>query len=135
MIKPVNRVTRKPNLDPIQPPKKLEIDDFSKVEIKTIENKIINNNFLVEKLEKRVNRFIQNGTTTIEAKSGYGLDTDSELKSLSVIDRVNQKHAIDIIPTFMGAHAIPAEYNNNPNDYINLVCDEMIPEVSKQGIA
>ena len=90
---------------------------------------------LVEKLEKRVNRFIQNGTTTIEAKTGYGLDTDSELKSLSVIDRVNQKHAIDIIPTFMGAHAIPVEYNNNPNDYINLLCDEMIPEVSKQGIA
>jgi len=90
---------------------------------------------LIDKLEKRVDRFIQNGTTTIEAKSGYGLNTDSELKSLSVIDQVNQKHAIDIIPTFMGAHAIPVEYNNNPNDYINLVCDEMIPEVSKQGIA
>ena len=90
---------------------------------------------LIEKLEKRVDRFIKNGTTTIEAKSGYGLDTASELKSLSVIGQVNQRHSIDIIPTFMGAHAIPIEYKNNPEDYVDLICDEMIPEVSKQGIA
>ena len=90
---------------------------------------------LVVKLEDRVDRFLQNGTTTIEAKSGYGLDTDSELKSLSVIDKVNQSHSIDIIPTFMGAHAIPIEYKNNSEGYIDLICDEMIPAISEQGVA
>ena len=90
---------------------------------------------LVDKLNLRMDRFLQNGTTTVEAKSGYGLSTDSELKSLEVIQKVSQNHSIDIIPTFMGAHAFPPEYSGNHDAYVDLICNEMIPAVSKQGIA
>ena len=90
---------------------------------------------LVEVVTKRMDRFLKLGTTTIEAKSGYGLDVESELKSLEVLDIVNKNHPIDIIPTFLGAHSIPPEYKANQNGYIDLLCNEMIPAVAKQGIA
>ena len=75
------------------------------------------------------------GTTTVEAKSGYGLTTRDELKILEVIKRLNQLHAVDVVPTFMGAHAIPAEYANNPEQYVSLVVDEMIPAVTERRLA
>ena len=81
---------------------------------------------LIEKVKERMNRFIANGTTTIEAKSGYGLNTQSELKSLDVIGEVNKSHEIDMIPTFMGAHAFPKEFELRRADYIQTICDEMI---------
>jgi len=90
---------------------------------------------LIEKVSDRMDRFITFGTTTIEAKSGYGLDTESELKSLDVIETVNQTHVIDMVPTFMGGHAFPIEYEDDHEAYIDLICDEMIPAVSDQGIA
>jgi len=90
---------------------------------------------LIERVKKRLDRFLRLGTTTIEAKSGYGLDTESELKSLSVLEKVNQEHTVDIIPTFMGAHAFPSEYASNPDKYVDLLCEEMIPAVAKQGFA
>ncbi|MFC1760059.1 imidazolonepropionase [Candidatus Neomarinimicrobiota bacterium] len=90
---------------------------------------------LIEAVIKRMDRFIKLGTTTIEAKSGYGLDVESELKSLEALDIVNKNHAIDIIPTFLGAHAIPPEYKSNLDGYIDLLCNEMIPAVAEQGIA
>ena len=90
---------------------------------------------LVTKLDKRLDRFIENGTTTIEAKSGYGLNIESELKSLSVIDKLNSTHHIDIVPTFMGAHAYPNEFKDDHLGYVELICKEMIPAVSDQGIA
>ena len=79
--------------------------------------------------------FINMGTTTIEAKTGYGLNTDSELKSLRVLENAHNKHKIDIFPTFLGAHSIPNEYNGDSNAYTDLLCNEMIPAVAKQGIA
>ncbi|MEM3613464.1 MAG: imidazolonepropionase [Candidatus Bathyarchaeia archaeon] len=75
------------------------------------------------------------GTTTVEAKSGYGLTTKDELKILEVIKRLNQLHAVDVVPTFMGAHAIPAEYASNPEEYVSLVVDEMIPAVAERRLA
>ena len=90
---------------------------------------------LVALVTKRVDRFLKLGTTTIEAKSGYGLNVESELKSLEVLDLVNQNHIIDIIPTFLGAHSIPSEYKDNPDGYIDILCNEMIPAVAEQGIA
>lgn len=90
---------------------------------------------LVETVTKRMDRFLKLGTTTIEAKSGYGLDVKSELKSLEVLDVVNKNHPIDIIPTFLGAHAFPPEFADNHDGYVNLLCEEVIPAVSKQGIA
>ena len=90
---------------------------------------------LVLKLKSRMDRFLSFGTTTLECKSGYGLNTESELKSLKAIKEVNESHPIEMIPTFMGAHAFPHEYDKNHEGYVNLICDEMIPEVAKQGIA
>ena len=84
---------------------------------------------------ENINRFLNNGTTTIEAKSGYGLTLDDELKSLRVIKRINDKSYIDIIPTFMGAHAFPPEYIINKNTYIDIICKEMIPQVAQEGLA
>ena len=75
------------------------------------------------------------GVTTIEAKSGYGLSTSSELKSLSVHQTLNQKHPIDVCSTFLGAHALPPEYKDNLEGYVAHVVKEMLPAVKEQGIA
>ncbi len=90
---------------------------------------------LIKYVSTRMDRFLKLGTTTVEAKSGYGLNTDSELKSLEVIHEVNSAHEIDIIPTFLGAHAFPPEYSDDHDGYVNLICNEMIPKVAGQGIA
>ncbi|MDR1874909.1 MAG: imidazolonepropionase [Synergistaceae bacterium] len=75
------------------------------------------------------------GTTTIEIKSGYGLDTENELKLLDVIDRLGRETPQSVVPTFMGAHAVPEEYGTKPDAYVKLLRDEMLPAVVKQGVA
>ena len=90
---------------------------------------------LFEECLERVNFFLGHGTTTIEAKSGYGLTTEDELKSLRVIKRLNEASPLDIIPTFMGAHAFPSEYQSNQSKYIDLICEEMIPAVAEEKLA
>ena len=90
---------------------------------------------LISRLRIRMDRCLTLGTTTIECKSGYGLTTESELKSLKVIHEVNRSHYIDMVPTFMGAHAFPQEFKNDHEGYVDLICNEMIPKVGKQGIA
>lgn len=75
------------------------------------------------------------GTTTLEIKSGYGLDTPSELKMLEVIRRISRETPLDIVATFMGAHAIPSCYKDDPESFVDLLVKEMIPEVKVQGIA
>jgi imidazolonepropionase len=75
------------------------------------------------------------GTTTLEIKSGYGLETKTELKMLRVIERLGRETPLDVVPTFLGAHAIPAEYSKAPDTYVDIVIQEMIPAVSAQGIA
>ena len=92
-------------------------------------------NELKQRVVHRMNDFLKLGTTTLEAKSGYGLDLDNELKSLAILDEVNSEHLVDIIPTFMGAHAVPKEYNNKFDDYVDHLCKVIIPAVAKQGIA
>ena len=75
------------------------------------------------------------GTTTVEIKSGYGLDTATELKMLRVIDRVGRQTPMDVVPTFLGAHAIPPEYADQPDEFVDLIVNEMLPAVQAQGIA
>jgi imidazolonepropionase len=84
---------------------------------------------------KRVVKMLQQGTTTLEAKSGYGLTTESELRQLEVISRLADILPVDIVPTFMGAHEFPEEYKNKHLEYIGILCNEMIPAVAEQGIA
>ena len=75
------------------------------------------------------------GTTTVEIKSGYGLDTPNELKMLRVIDQVGRYSPLDVVPTFLGAHAIPEDFQGRPDDFVDLVIEEMLPAVAKQKIA
>ena len=75
------------------------------------------------------------GTTTLEIKSGYGLSTETELKMLRVIERVGRETPLDVVPTFLGAHAVPEEYAHDPDTYVDMLIEEMIPAVSDQGIA
>jgi imidazolonepropionase len=84
---------------------------------------------------QRIAKFLEYGTTTIEAKSGYGLSLDDELKSLRVIRRLNNSSPLDLIPTFLGAHDVPKEYKQKRNDYISLLINEMIPKVAEEKLA
>ncbi len=83
----------------------------------------------------RVQSALKLGTTTLEIKSGYGLDTENELKMLRVIGKVATDSPLDIVATFLGAHAIPERYKTNPDAFVDMLVDEMLPEVKKQGIA
>jgi imidazolonepropionase len=78
---------------------------------------------------------MRHGTTTLEIKSGYGLDTPNELKMLRVIDRVSKTTPLDVVPSFLGAHAIPRAYQGRSDAFIKHIIDEMLPAVVKQGIA
>ena len=90
---------------------------------------------LVENGKNILNRMMSHGTTTLEAKSGYGLTTESEIKMLTAAKILNEEHPIDIVSTFLGAHAIPPEYDNRSDDYVDLIISEMIPNVVKKNLA
>lgn len=83
----------------------------------------------------RLYEVIGNGTGAIEIKSGYGLSLESELKMLRVIRRLKEKSPIPIKATFLGAHAVPQEYRDNRGAYIDLIIDEMLPQVADEGLA
>lgn len=90
---------------------------------------------LYEKSKKFLNEMIEMGVTTCEIKSGYGLELKAERKMLDVIQHLREDHPIDIVATFMGAHAIPPEYEGRGNDYIKMVCEEMLPYVKTHDLA
>jgi imidazolonepropionase len=90
---------------------------------------------LVNQGVKSLDTMLAHGTTTCEVKSGYGLTTEGELKSLRAIRQLGQVHAVDVVPTFMGAHAVPVEYKGRSAEYVRLVCDEMIPQVAREQLA
>ena len=90
---------------------------------------------LTEKARLALDEMMAFGTTACEAKSGYGLATEHELKQLRAIRRLQEEHPMDVVATFMGAHLIPAEYKQNRKEYVRLVCEEMLPAVKEQGIA
>lgn len=90
---------------------------------------------LYEESRKRLDRFLQYGVTTLEAKSGYGLTVEDELKQLRVARKLNETHVIDMVSTFMGAHAVPAEYKDNPDEYVRIVIEDMLPKVAEEGLA
>ncbi|MEM3458006.1 MAG: imidazolonepropionase [Candidatus Bathyarchaeia archaeon] len=84
---------------------------------------------------KTLDIMLEHGTTTVEAKSGYGLTTKDELKILEAAKRINQLHCVNVVSTFLGAHAIPPEFRDNPNGYVNLVVEDIIPKVAEKGLA
>lgn len=85
--------------------------------------------------KNRLNSLLKEGVTTVESKSGYGLDVENELKLLEINQLLNEHHPIDVHSTFLGAHALPPEYKDNSQAYIDLVCDEMLPQVASRQLA
>jgi len=88
---------------------------------------------LFEQSKTHANWFLKCGTTTVEAKSGYGLTVEDELKILRVIRRLNEETPIEFIPTFLGAHAVPREWRQS--EYVDLVINEMLPRVASENLA
>jgi imidazolonepropionase len=82
---------------------------------------------LVDSALHRLDKMLELGTTTVEIKTGYGLDTDTEIKMLEVIFELAESHPIDIVPTFLPAHTFPEEYKLNQQAYVDLICNEMFP--------
>ena len=87
--------------------------------------------------ERNLKRFMAHGATTVEMKSGYGLNMDTELLLLEVINKLKKKYEkqIEVVPTFLGAHAFPKEYKDKKDDYVKLLIDQIIPEVRKRKLA
>lgn len=85
---------------------------------------------LIAQTLPRLDAMMAHGTTTAEVKTGYGLDLDSELKMLDAIRLLDEEHPMDLVPTFLGAHAVPAEYQGRTDAYVDLVVNEMLPAVA-----
>jgi imidazolonepropionase len=90
---------------------------------------------LIESMVPRIKNFISQGITTLEIKSGYGLDFENERKILQAIKVVNEMFPIDIVSTFLGAHTYPNEFKDNHTGYLNLITDKMIPHIAKNKLA
>lgn len=84
---------------------------------------------------ERLHDMLRQGVTTVESKSGYGLDMNTEIKQLEVSKALNDIQPIDIVNTYLGAHAVPVEYSNNSDAYVNYIINTMLPLVSKRGLA
>jgi imidazolonepropionase len=85
--------------------------------------------------DARLRSAIRHGTTTIEIKSGYGLDLENEMKQLRVARALSERFPVTVVPTFLGAHAVPPEYREKRDDYVRLLTDVMIPAVVREGLA
>ena len=90
---------------------------------------------LYEKTKAFLDEMLSFGVTTAESKSGYGLDLENELKQLRVNKRLQETHKMDLVSTFLGAHAIPEEYKGKADEYIDLLCDVVLPAVKEQNLA
>ena len=86
---------------------------------------------LIFQSKKRLDQLLELGVTTCEVKTGYGLDTETELKMLEAIFELDKIHPVDLIPTFLPAHAFPKEFKEKPNEYVELICEEMLPKAKK----
>lgn len=90
---------------------------------------------LLDNAKKLLKSALAHGTTTFEIKSGYSLNTEGEIKQLEVIDELKNACEITIVPTFLGAHDIPEEYKEDPDKYIDILCNEMLPLVKERNLA
>lgn len=92
-------------------------------------------NQLIEKSQQFLDEMLAMGVTTCEAKSGYGLNAPDEIKTLEVIKELNETHPMDVVATFMGAHAVPPEYKGNADGYMEFLCKELLPLVKEKNLA
>jgi imidazolonepropionase len=87
---------------------------------------------LIAQSRERLDRMLAHGTTTAEVKSGYGLNVDDELKMLEAIRQLDVTHPVDLVPTFLGAHAVPVEFKGRADQYVEMVINEMLPLAEKE---
>lgn len=92
-------------------------------------------NELYEQTSRRLDSYLQHGVTTVEGKSGYGMNLDTELKQLRMMKRLQETHAIDLVPTFMGAHAVPPEYKGREDEFVEHLIHDMLPVVAEEKLA
>ena len=85
--------------------------------------------------QRRLDRMLAFGVTTVEGKSGYGLDRETEIKQLEVMQHLNRIHPVDVVPTFLGAHAVPDEYRGRADAFVSFVTADVLPEVAGRGLA
>lgn len=90
---------------------------------------------LYKKAKKSLDRMLEFGVTTVEEKSGYGLELNTEIKQLEVARVLDKNHPVDLVHTFLGAHAVPEEYKENHNAYIDILVDVMMPKIKDMGLA
>lgn len=90
---------------------------------------------LIEQTTRRLDSFLAHGVTTVEGKSGYGMNLETELKQLRVMKRLQEQHMIDIVPTFMGAHAVPPEYKGREDEFVDYLIHNMLPVVAEEKLA
>jgi len=90
---------------------------------------------LLEKSNKRIDRFLSYGVTTVEGKSGYGLDKKTEIKQLEIMKKLNKRKDIEVVSTYLGAHAVPKEYKDKSEQYIDYIIKEVMPEVADKNLA
>lgn len=87
------------------------------------------------KSEKSLDRMLEFGVTTAESKSGYGLELSTEVKQLEVSKKLSEEHPIDLVHTFLGAHAIPLDYKDKPEEFVDILINEMMPKIKELGLA
>ncbi len=87
---------------------------------------------LLRQSRGRLDSMLRRGTTTVEAKSGYGLSVEHELLALRLIDRLDETHPVDLLGTFLGAHDVAPEFRDRPEEYVALICEEMLPRVARE---
>lgn len=90
---------------------------------------------LIEQTSRRLDSFLQHGVTTVEGKSGYGMNLETELKQLRIMKLLQDIHPIELVPTFMGAHAVPSEFKGREDDFVQHLIDEMLPIVAREKLA
>ncbi|MBP2242447.1 imidazolonepropionase [Cytobacillus eiseniae] len=90
---------------------------------------------LFEQTTRRLDSFLQHGVTTVEGKSGYGMNLETELKQLRMMKRLQEAHAIDLVPTFMGAHAVPPEFKGREDEFVDHIINDMLPIVAEEKLA
>ena len=90
---------------------------------------------LIEQTIRRLDSFLAHGVTTVEGKSGYGMNLETELKQLRVMKKLQEQHAIDLVPTFMGAHAVPPEFKGREDEFVDHLINDMLPVVAEEKLA
>ncbi|KOP79634.1 imidazolonepropionase [Cytobacillus solani] len=90
---------------------------------------------LFEQTSRRLDSFLQHGVTTVEGKSGYGMNLETELKQLRMMKRLQEAHTIDLVPTFMGAHAVPPEFKGKEDAFVDHIINDMLPVVAEETLA